>query len=135
MTLFLGSVGGGFRVQLGNSFAVRAEVRDLVYTARVDRVDGCNLSDFEKMEEIRARAVPLGLAPEVTVADPGPAKVFDAAIYGRGAMTLMRPSGKRAMLVSCSSVRTMCSRFFSSGFQNAVSLIQQACFNTRSLKP
>ena len=25
---------------------------------------------------------------EVVVADPGPAKVFDSAIYGRGAMTL-----------------------------------------------
>jgi outer membrane beta-barrel protein len=50
---FLGSVGGGFRVQLGDSFAVRAEVRDLVYTARVDRVDGCNLEDFQAMEAAR----------------------------------------------------------------------------------
>jgi len=52
-TKFLGSVGGGFRVQLGDSFAVRAEVRDLVYTARVDRVDGCNLEDFQAMETAR----------------------------------------------------------------------------------
>ncbi len=52
-TKFLGSVGGGFRVQLGDSFAVRAEVRDLVYTARVDRVDGCNLEDFQAMEGAR----------------------------------------------------------------------------------
>lgn len=51
---FLGSVGGGFRVQFGDSYALRFEVKDLVYTARVDRVDGCNLADFEKMESARA---------------------------------------------------------------------------------
>lgn len=53
-TRFVGSVGGGFRVQFGDSYAVRLEVRDLVYTARVDRVDGCNLADFEKLEAARA---------------------------------------------------------------------------------
>jgi outer membrane beta-barrel protein len=52
---FLGSVGGGFRVQFGDSMAVRLEVRDLVYTARVDRVDGCNLQDFQQMEDARGR--------------------------------------------------------------------------------
>ncbi|HEX8820500.1 MAG TPA: outer membrane beta-barrel domain-containing protein [Archangium sp.] len=50
---FLGSVGGGFRVQFGDSMALRLEVRDLVYTARVDRVDGCNLEDFQKLEDGR----------------------------------------------------------------------------------
>lgn len=53
-TRFVGSVGGGFRVQFGDSYAVRFEVKDVVYTARVDRVDGCNLGDFEKMEAARA---------------------------------------------------------------------------------
>jgi hypothetical protein len=53
-TRFLGSVGAGFRVQFGDSYAMRLEVRDLVYTARVDRVDGCNLADFEKLEAARA---------------------------------------------------------------------------------
>jgi outer membrane beta-barrel protein len=53
-TRFVGSVGGGFRVQFGDSYALRLEVRDLVYTARVDRVDGCNLADFEKLEAARA---------------------------------------------------------------------------------
>lgn len=52
-TRFLGSVGGGFRVQLGDSMAVRLEVRDLVYTARVDRVDGCNLEDFQRLDDAR----------------------------------------------------------------------------------
>lgn len=47
---FLGSVGGGFRVQFGTRFALRLEVRDLVYTARVDSVNGCNLSDASIMK-------------------------------------------------------------------------------------
>lgn len=46
-TRFLGEVGAGFRVQLGDRFALRLEVRDLVYTARVDRVNGCSLQDLD----------------------------------------------------------------------------------------
>jgi outer membrane beta-barrel protein len=64
-TKFLGSVGGGFRVQFGDSMAVRLEVRDLVYTARVDRVDGCSLQDFQKLEDGRGTGRPfseLGLS-------------------------------------------------------------------------
>jgi outer membrane beta-barrel protein len=48
---FLGTVGGGFRVQLGKRFALRLEARDLIYTARVDRVGGCNLSDIDTLIE------------------------------------------------------------------------------------
>ncbi|TSC21500.1 outer membrane beta-barrel domain-containing protein [Corallococcus sp. Z5C101001] len=60
---FLGEVGGGFRVQFGKSYAIRLEVRDLIYTARVDKVDGCNLSDFEALEAARAANQPFdGLA-------------------------------------------------------------------------
>jgi outer membrane beta-barrel protein len=55
---FLGSVGGGFRVQFGDSMALRLEMRDLVYTARVDRVDGCNLEDFQKLEDGRGSGTP-----------------------------------------------------------------------------
>ncbi|MCI0571422.1 MAG: outer membrane beta-barrel domain-containing protein, partial [Myxococcaceae bacterium] len=40
-------VGGGFRVQMGDRLAVRLEVRDFVYTARVDRVNGCTRDDIE----------------------------------------------------------------------------------------
>ena len=57
-TKFLGSVGGGFRVQFGDSMAIRLEVRDLVYTARVDRVDGCNLQDFQLLEDARGTGQP-----------------------------------------------------------------------------
>ncbi|MBN1210201.1 MAG: outer membrane beta-barrel domain-containing protein [Myxococcaceae bacterium] len=59
-TRFLGSVGGGVRLQFGDAYAVRLEVKDLVYTARVDRVDGCNRADFEKMEAARASDEPFG---------------------------------------------------------------------------
>ncbi|RKG87341.1 outer membrane beta-barrel domain-containing protein [Corallococcus terminator] len=55
---FLGEVGGGFRVQFGESYAIRLEVRDLIYTARVDKVDGCNLGDFEALEAARAANQP-----------------------------------------------------------------------------
>lgn len=46
---FVGSVGVGFRVQFGARFALRLEVRDLAYTARVDRVNGCNAADLTAM--------------------------------------------------------------------------------------
>jgi len=48
---FLGSVGGGVRVQLGDRFALRLEVRDLVYTARVDRVNGCSADELRRMRD------------------------------------------------------------------------------------
>ncbi len=48
---FLGSVGAGFRVQLGDRFAIRMEVRDVVYTARVDRVNGCSVEDLGAMDK------------------------------------------------------------------------------------
>lgn len=47
---FIGSVGGGFRVLLGNRFAVRLEVRDVVYTAKVDQVNGCSADDLIAMD-------------------------------------------------------------------------------------
>ena len=48
-TKFLGSVGAGFRVYLGERAAIRLEVRDLVYTARVDRINGCTKDDLDKI--------------------------------------------------------------------------------------
>src|SRR5262249_36975657 len=47
----VGSVGGGFRVQLGDRFAVRLELRDLLYSARVTRVNGCSAADLSAMLE------------------------------------------------------------------------------------
>lgn len=43
---FVGSVGAGFRVFLGERAAIRLEVRDLIYTARVDKINGCSYQDL-----------------------------------------------------------------------------------------
>lgn len=43
---FLGSVGAGFRVFLGERAAIRLEVRDIIYTARVDKIDGCSYQNL-----------------------------------------------------------------------------------------
>ncbi len=47
---FMGGIGGGFRLRLGEHFALRLEVRDVVYTARADRVNGCNGDDLRAMD-------------------------------------------------------------------------------------
>ncbi len=47
---FNAGLGAGFRLQLGNRFAFRLEVRDVVYTARVERVNGCNREDLSAMD-------------------------------------------------------------------------------------
>lgn len=47
---FMGSVGAGFRLQLGERFAFRLEVRDVVYTARMEQVNGCNIDDLLAMD-------------------------------------------------------------------------------------
>lgn len=46
---FMGSLGAGFRVGVGEHFAVRLEVRDVIYTAKVDQVNGCSGSDLAAM--------------------------------------------------------------------------------------
>lgn len=47
---FMAGLGAGFRLQLGQRFAFRLEVRDVVYTARVERVNGCNVEDLRGMD-------------------------------------------------------------------------------------
>ncbi len=47
---FMGSLGAGFRLQLGERFAMRLEVRNVVYTARMERVNGCNVDDLRAMD-------------------------------------------------------------------------------------
>ena len=52
---FMGSLGAGFRLQLGQRFAFRLEVRDVVYTARMTQVNGCNVDDLRALDlKIRA---------------------------------------------------------------------------------
>ena len=41
----MGALGAGFRVFIGESATIRLEVRDLVYSAYVSRVNGCNITD------------------------------------------------------------------------------------------
>lgn len=41
----MGGLGAGFRVFIGESATVRLEIRDLVYSAYVSRVNGCNNAD------------------------------------------------------------------------------------------
>jgi outer membrane beta-barrel protein len=48
---FMAALGAGFRLQLGNRFAFRLEVRDVVYTARVEQVNGCNAMDLRSMDD------------------------------------------------------------------------------------
>ncbi len=47
---FMGSLGFGFRLRLGEHVAIRLEVRDVVYTARMEQVNGCNLEDLTAMD-------------------------------------------------------------------------------------
>jgi len=49
-TKFLGQVGAGFRVRINDSFLVRLEFRDLVYTATVDTINGCSREDMASLE-------------------------------------------------------------------------------------
>lgn len=54
---FMGTVGAGFRLVLGEHIAIRLEVRDVVYTARVDRVNGCSSADFAAFDLVDRSSV------------------------------------------------------------------------------
>jgi outer membrane beta-barrel protein len=47
---FLGDLEAGFRVLIGDRFAVRLEVRDFLYTSLVDNIDGCSGPDIALMQ-------------------------------------------------------------------------------------
>lgn len=53
---FLGNLGVGFRILIGSSVAIRLEVRDLLYTARVDHINGCTLDDVTDLQNGTAPA-------------------------------------------------------------------------------
>ena len=40
------ALGAGFRIQYGKHFTVRLEVRDLVYSGRIESVNGCSAADL-----------------------------------------------------------------------------------------
>jgi len=43
---FVGQLGAGFRIRLNEDLLIRLEVRDLIYTAKVDTINGCDLEDL-----------------------------------------------------------------------------------------
>lgn len=47
---FLGSIGLGARLALGKRFALRLEVRDLITTARVSKINGCTHGDLISLQ-------------------------------------------------------------------------------------
>lgn len=47
---FLGSIGLGVRLALGERFALRLEVRDLITTARVGKINGCTHGDLTALQ-------------------------------------------------------------------------------------
>ncbi len=53
---FVGQVGAGFRVFLTENLLMRLEVKDFIYTAKVDEINGCNAKDLSNMKA--------GLPPE-----------------------------------------------------------------------
>jgi outer membrane beta-barrel protein len=47
---FLGDLEAGFRMLIGDRFAVRLEIRDFLFTSLVDSIDGCNTADIALMQ-------------------------------------------------------------------------------------
>jgi outer membrane beta-barrel protein len=62
----MGSIGAGFRFRFGQQWGLRLEVRDLLYSARVDKVNGCSAADLERLQT----AAQAGL-PSLSSADVG----------------------------------------------------------------
>jgi outer membrane beta-barrel protein len=59
---FLAEIGGGFRVQFARWITLRLEIRDIVYTARVDAVNGCNRTDLHALDDALRTGRPLSSA-------------------------------------------------------------------------
>ena len=76
---FMGSLGAGFRLGIGEHFALRLEVRDVVYTARVERVNGCDAADLKAMDS----ALKMGKDPAtVNVGDACDVATFTGTYSG-----------------------------------------------------
>jgi outer membrane beta-barrel protein len=56
---FMGQIGAGFRVQIGERFALRLEVRDVVYAARMQAINGCDTKDLKLMKDTQDMGRPL----------------------------------------------------------------------------
>ncbi len=76
----MGELGAGFRAFIGESFTVRLEVRDLVYSAYVSRVNGCSHADALAISSSGATATVSG-GCNISAFGAG-----DADIKGNGAI-------------------------------------------------
>ena len=56
---FLAEIGGGFRVQFMRWLTLRLELRDLVYAAQVNAINGCNSNDLKAMDAILRAGQPI----------------------------------------------------------------------------
>ncbi|MCA1827620.1 MAG: outer membrane beta-barrel domain-containing protein [Myxococcales bacterium] len=54
----MASLGAGLRVFVTERFTVRLELRDLAYSGYVSQVNGCNLSDVQKIEQAEGAEIP-----------------------------------------------------------------------------
>ena len=59
----MGSLGAGIRVQLGQSLSLRIELRNVVFMARVDRINGCDVNDLQSLKRESDAAGDLMKAP------------------------------------------------------------------------
>ena len=90
---FLGGLGGGFRLQLGKRFAIRLEVRDVIYTAKVDSVNGCGRNDLTALNIAANAGKPLS---SVSVSAGCNVSTFDSKATSPGlplALALIKPPG------------------------------------------
>jgi outer membrane beta-barrel protein len=53
---FMGTFAAGFRLSLGKHFTARLEVRDVVYSATINQVNGCSRADLQELD-LRTRAI------------------------------------------------------------------------------
>ncbi len=57
-------LGGGFRVHLPGHWMLRVEVRDLIYSAKIDRLDGCTYHDYGVLMGVEGGGVSAACNPD-----------------------------------------------------------------------
>jgi len=56
----LASIGGGLRVQFGDRFTLRLEVQDLIHWGGVTRINGCDATELDTLNQQHLAGQPLG---------------------------------------------------------------------------
>lgn len=88
---FMGTFAAGFRLALGRHFTVRLDVRDVAYSARIDKVNGCSLpalTDLIERPGVQESAECRGFPTQVDaslaralVRTPGSAVLHNVGLY------------------------------------------------------